>query len=154
VNPTDPSGMLQLGARYYWPEVGRFLSQDPIGEGGNWYAYAAGNPVVHIDPTGEVWYKPWTWFDPKPNCRSKDPCERCYRQFRSDKFFCNLRVGTVTVACSAMFALCIEGSAGIATPACVLAYRICIAAALADYAICLAQARANLKLCLEDCKSQ
>jgi len=33
---TDPSGFLQLGARYYWPEVGRFISQDPIGDGMNW----------------------------------------------------------------------------------------------------------------------
>jgi len=28
---TDPSGMLQLGARYYWPEVGRFVQRDPVG---------------------------------------------------------------------------------------------------------------------------
>ena len=49
---TDPSGMLQLGARFYWPEVGRFISQDPIGEGSNWYAYATSNPVVRKDPTG------------------------------------------------------------------------------------------------------
>jgi RHS repeat-associated protein len=25
----DPSGMLQLGARFYWPEVGRFVARDP-----------------------------------------------------------------------------------------------------------------------------
>jgi RHS repeat-associated protein len=30
---TDPSGLLQLGARFYWPEVGRFVSQDPMGDG-------------------------------------------------------------------------------------------------------------------------
>ena len=46
--------MLQLGARYYWPEIGRFISQDPIGEGSNWYAYVGNNPVVRIDPSGEV----------------------------------------------------------------------------------------------------
>ena len=44
--------MLQLGARYYWPEIGRFVSQDPIGEGNNWYAYAGSNPVVRVDPEG------------------------------------------------------------------------------------------------------
>jgi len=44
--------MLQLGARFYWPEIGRFISQDPIGEGGNWYAYVGSNPVVRKDPTG------------------------------------------------------------------------------------------------------
>ena len=49
---TDPSGMLQLGARFYWPEVGRFVSHDPIREGMNWYAYVGDNPVVWTDPTG------------------------------------------------------------------------------------------------------
>ncbi|HUW10036.1 MAG TPA: RHS repeat-associated core domain-containing protein [Anaerolineae bacterium] len=51
---TDPSGFLQLGARYYWPEIGRFISQDPIGEGGNWYAYVEDNPVRLVDPAGEA----------------------------------------------------------------------------------------------------
>ena len=51
--------MLQLGARYYWPEIGRFISQDPIGEGGNWYGYVEGNPVVRIDPSGEVFTVVW-----------------------------------------------------------------------------------------------
>ena len=36
---TDPSGLQQLGARFYWPEIGRFIQQDPIGDGVNWYAY-------------------------------------------------------------------------------------------------------------------
>ena len=49
---TDPSGFLQLGARYYWPEVGRFVSQDPEGDGVNWYVYGDGNPVLLSDPTG------------------------------------------------------------------------------------------------------
>ena len=44
--------MLQLGARYYWPEIGRFISQDPIGSGVNWYIYAEDNPLVWIDPEG------------------------------------------------------------------------------------------------------
>jgi RHS repeat-associated protein len=49
---TDPSGLQQLGARFYWPEVGRFVQQDPIGDGVNWYAYVANNPVVGVDPHG------------------------------------------------------------------------------------------------------
>jgi len=49
---TDPSGLLQLGARFYWPELGRFIQQDPIGDGMNWYAYVGNNPVVWVDPTG------------------------------------------------------------------------------------------------------
>ncbi|MFB3883451.1 MAG: RHS repeat-associated core domain-containing protein [Armatimonadota bacterium] len=48
------SGLQQLGARYYWPEIGRFISQDPIGDGMNWYGYAEGNPVVWVDPTGLI----------------------------------------------------------------------------------------------------
>jgi len=49
---TDPSGFQQLGARFYWPEVGRFVQQDPVGEGKNWYAYAGNGPVRFIDPMG------------------------------------------------------------------------------------------------------
>jgi len=49
---TDPSGLLQLGHRFYWPEIGRFIQQDPIGDGMNWYAYVGSNPVVWVDPSG------------------------------------------------------------------------------------------------------
>ena len=42
--------------RYYDPEVGRFIHQDPIRfEGGiNWYQYAP-SPINHIDPLGLNW---------------------------------------------------------------------------------------------------
>lgn len=41
-------------ARYYDPEIGRFISEDPIGfEGGiNFYAYVNNNPLVFNDPSG------------------------------------------------------------------------------------------------------
>jgi RHS repeat-associated protein len=52
---TDPSGLQQLGARFYWPELGRFLQQDPIGDGMNWYAYAGNNPASWVDPEGLVY---------------------------------------------------------------------------------------------------
>jgi len=52
---TDPSGMLQLGARFYWPEVGRFVSQDPLHADDSTYAYAEDNPVVRVDATGKWW---------------------------------------------------------------------------------------------------
>jgi RHS repeat-associated protein len=63
---TDPSGLQQLGARFYWPELGRFLQQDPIGDGMNWYAYAGNNPVVWIDPEGlhqteSMWHNLGHW---------------------------------------------------------------------------------------------
>lgn len=49
---------LHLGARYYDPEIGRFLQRDPIGIAGgvNVYAYCHNNPVVSVDPDGENQY--------------------------------------------------------------------------------------------------
>lgn len=41
-----------IRARYYDPEIGRFLSEDPIWNS-NLYPYAANNPVMGIDPNGE-----------------------------------------------------------------------------------------------------
>ncbi|WP_146160792.1 RHS repeat domain-containing protein [Deinococcus arcticus] len=50
----DAGNLYYYRARYYNSELGRFISQDPIGlEGGiNWYAYANGNPVQISDPYG------------------------------------------------------------------------------------------------------
>lgn len=44
-----------LRARYYDPEIGRFLTKDPIGiQGGvNLYQYAFANPINFVDPLGE-----------------------------------------------------------------------------------------------------
>ena len=52
ITDTPGSGLLQLGARFYWPELGRFIQQDPVGDGMNWYAYAGNNPLRWADPTG------------------------------------------------------------------------------------------------------
>jgi len=51
---TEPNGFYYMRARYYDPEVGRFISEDPIGfEGGiNLYAYGSNNPLLLIDPLG------------------------------------------------------------------------------------------------------
>ena len=46
-----------MRARYYDPDTGRFISEDPIGFGGgqtNLYAYVGGDPVNNIDPTGLI----------------------------------------------------------------------------------------------------
>ena len=41
-------------ARYYDPKIGRFISEDPIGQGedDNLYAYVEGDPVLLADPLG------------------------------------------------------------------------------------------------------
>ena len=48
--------LYHLGARYYDPQLGRFLSEDPIGIAGglNLYAYAGNDPVNARDPSGTV----------------------------------------------------------------------------------------------------
>ncbi|BCO31669.1 hypothetical protein TspCOW1_17720 [Thiohalobacter sp. COW1] len=50
----EAAGLYYMRARYYDAEVGRFISEDPIGfEGGlNLYAYVGGNPIVGVDPEG------------------------------------------------------------------------------------------------------
>ncbi|MGM0562955.1 MAG: RHS repeat-associated core domain-containing protein [Pseudomonadota bacterium] len=54
----DDTGLIYMGARYYDPEIGRFLSPDPVGfDAGNpvsfnKYAYANNNPYRYTDPDG------------------------------------------------------------------------------------------------------
>ncbi|HPH98667.1 MAG TPA: RHS repeat-associated core domain-containing protein [Anaerolineaceae bacterium] len=57
---TDLSGLQYLRARYYAPGQGRFLSRDPFAgflsqpATLNPYVYAANNPVLMSDPSGEI----------------------------------------------------------------------------------------------------
>ncbi len=46
------SGLIYLRNRYYDPSIGRFISEDPIRSGTNWYVYCSNNPVNLIDPLG------------------------------------------------------------------------------------------------------
>jgi RHS repeat-associated protein len=39
-------------ARFYDSAAGRFISEDPVRDGGNWYVYCGGNPVGCVDLTG------------------------------------------------------------------------------------------------------
>jgi RHS repeat-associated protein len=73
---TDPSGLLQLGARFYWPEVGRFVSQDPIRDEINLYLYGRDAPLSFIDPAG---LKKNPCPDPK---KPKDPCKECTEKYK------------------------------------------------------------------------
>ena len=64
ITETSESGLLQLGARTYWPEIGRFIQQDPAKDGVNWYEYAENNPLVWVDPEGlgRDWFDDLTDF--------------------------------------------------------------------------------------------
>jgi hypothetical protein len=52
----DPTGFYYLGARYYEPTSGRFLSADPMGQAASpsLYDFAGGDPVNFFDPTGRI----------------------------------------------------------------------------------------------------
>ncbi len=56
---TDRSGLMLLGHRYYDPSTGRFLTPDPIKDGGNWYEYCGGDPLGSADPSGLKNLGPW-----------------------------------------------------------------------------------------------
>ncbi|WLQ45627.1 RHS repeat-associated core domain-containing protein (plasmid) [Streptomyces laculatispora] len=51
----DTTGLLYYRDRYYDPQTGRFISQDPIGQAGgtNLYQYALSSPTTYTDPTGD-----------------------------------------------------------------------------------------------------
>ena len=50
----DRSGLYYYRARFYSPELGRFITQDPIGMlgGPNLYAYVGNDPIEFTDPIG------------------------------------------------------------------------------------------------------
>lgn len=49
----DSSGLIYSRARYYDPEIGRFISEDPV-PAANRYTYANASPVNFVDPFGEM----------------------------------------------------------------------------------------------------
>jgi hypothetical protein len=61
----DPTGLIWMGARYYDPVIGQFLSQDPVSYpiSMNLYTYANGDPINYCDPDGRFFspvYSAWT----------------------------------------------------------------------------------------------
>jgi len=52
----EETGFIYLRNRYYDPSLGRFITEDPVKDGNNWYVYCGGNPVVFTDPWGLVYY--------------------------------------------------------------------------------------------------
>jgi RHS repeat-associated protein len=58
----DAAGLYFYGARYYDPQIGRFISADTIvqrlydPQSFNRYAYCRNNPIKYTDPTGHSWW--------------------------------------------------------------------------------------------------
>ena len=48
----DATGLYYFNARYYDCVAGRFYSEDPVRDGGNWFVYCGNNPLSATDPSG------------------------------------------------------------------------------------------------------
>ena len=48
----DESSLIYMRARYYEAATGRFISEDPAGDGINWYIYCKNNPINRSDISG------------------------------------------------------------------------------------------------------
>src|SRR5579875_841991 len=48
------TGLIYMRARYMDPVLGRFISEDPSKDGGNWFVYCGDEPVNHVDPNGKI----------------------------------------------------------------------------------------------------
>ncbi|MGI6165886.1 MAG: RHS repeat-associated core domain-containing protein [Limnochordia bacterium] len=59
--PLHSTGLYYYGARFYDPELGRFISMDPAMDGLNWYVYAASNPLKYTDPDGKAYTLTLGW---------------------------------------------------------------------------------------------
>jgi RHS repeat-associated protein len=60
------SGLYYDRARYYDANVGRFISQDPLGftaADPNLYRYVSNQPLVRVDPTGKGPWDRWFGYD-------------------------------------------------------------------------------------------
>jgi RHS repeat-associated protein len=49
---TEETGLVYFGARWYDPEVGRWITPDPAEDGENWYAFCNNNPLRYTDEEG------------------------------------------------------------------------------------------------------
>ena len=50
----EDTGLYYFNARWYDPLNGRFITEDPVRDGLNWYIYVSNNPLKFVDPTGFI----------------------------------------------------------------------------------------------------
>ncbi|KPL08093.1 hypothetical protein AMJ86_01930 [bacterium SM23_57] len=70
----ETNGLEFMRARFYNPELGRFISEDPVGLTGgdtNFYAYVGNNPVNWFDPSGKI--SPYVGWKDGPEFGFKTP---------------------------------------------------------------------------------
>jgi RHS repeat-associated protein len=88
---SDPdSGLLLLRARYYWADAGRFVTEDPVREVLDLYAYAGNSPVGFTDPSGAITLHP--------------RCETCQRVY--GPVDCKAATGLEKVKCRVCWVAC------------------------------------------------
>ncbi|MGB8011037.1 MAG: NucA/NucB deoxyribonuclease domain-containing protein, partial [Terriglobales bacterium] len=51
-NSFSGAGQYYFNARWYDPELGRFITEDPARSGDNWFAFCNNDPLSLIDPSG------------------------------------------------------------------------------------------------------
>lgn len=159
--PRGPIGVVRSGLRFYRPELGRWLSRDPIEEPGglNLLAFVHNNPIGLVDTDGRVIYppafkpfEPWWWrywwrelFGKKRPPKPGDPrfglpdlvgpptCTfNCYDP---DPAKCELCCAVTTLACTAELSTWFAGSLFICARAVTNPYvsAICISWVTAKY---------------------
>jgi RHS repeat-associated protein len=71
----EQSGLIYYRARWYNPELGKFISEDPIGlaDGLNLYSYVRNNPINRIDPLGT---SSIDCTNSSPKCGDYSPCDQ------------------------------------------------------------------------------
>lgn len=85
----EGGGLFYMRNRFYSATTGRFLQRDPIGlEGGaNLYAYANGNPMAFVDPSG-LSGEPWE-DDPGMNWRAQEEAEERFEYWEENGGWAN-----------------------------------------------------------------
>ncbi|AXQ09235.1 RHS repeat-associated core domain-containing protein [Xanthomonas oryzae] len=80
----DINGLYYYRARYYRPDLGGFISEDPIQLAGgvNQYMYVNGNPIINVDPFGlrVDLIKMIDYMNAHANRKSKGQCAKYVRQ--------------------------------------------------------------------------
>jgi len=152
------SSLMHLGARYYMPEVGRFIHRDPASMARMLYDYASDRPTTLIDPTGMLLYPPTNPSGDLPNppvpyCKqTKASCLRWYDDCMHD-------ADTIKQDCldsaKDFYEECIAGSGVVCAVACTgstIAWAACFAACTAGGALTICRTgRNNMK---KQCRQQ